>query len=448
MPLWYDIGYQSLLFPSCFINASGHFECLGKPMQLSPRARETRIEDQETAELKDHQAPIPEERWYSGLVRLFGGRSASQKTADTNAANPNALLAFPSEAISRHESSPIADAAKRAPQKARTPATLATVVSPRLVRAALIISAVAVVAAIGAVGLQRFPLQGTPREPRPGNLTINTRPIDAEVLIDGARRGTTPLTLSLTPGTHTITVRSAGDERVVPLTIASGAEVSHYFEMKPAEPAVVVGRVSVVTDPPGARVSVDGKARGISPITVTDLTPADHKVTVTSDTGSAERTITVTAGGTASVMFSLPKVSGPVGGWLAIAAPFDVEVLERDDVIGSGGTSKIMLAAGRHDITLVNAIIGYQEARKIDVTAGKTMSIKVEPPKVNVSVNARPWADVSLDGASLGQTPISNLLVAVGVHEMVFRHPQLGERRQSVTVTVKGPNRIAADLAK
>jgi hypothetical protein len=414
-------------------------------MQSSPRAREPRIEGQETAELND-PAPVREERWYSGLVRLLGGNSAPQKIGDANAANPNALLAFPSEAISRPEAAPITDAAKRTAQRAATPATPATV-SPKLVRIALIISAVAVVAAIGAVAFRPL-LQMTAKEPRPGNLTINTRPIDAEVLIDGTRRGTTPLTLSLTPGTHTITVRSAGDERIVPLTIASGAEVSHYFEMKPAEPAVIVGRVSVVTDPPGARVSVDGKARGTSPITVTDLTPADHKVTVTSDTGSAERTITVTAGGTASVMFSLPRVSGPVGGWLAISAPFDVEVVEHDDVIGSGGTSKIMLAAGRHDITLLNRTLGYQEARKVDVTGGKTMSIKVDPPKVNISVNARPWADVSLDGASLGQTPISNLQVAVGTHEMVFRHPQLGERRQSVTVTAKGPNRIAADLTK
>ncbi len=425
------------------LGASG---ALGEPMQLSPRAREPRIEGQETAELNE-PAQVPDERWYSGLVRMLGGKSAPQKTGDANAANPNALLAFPSEAISRPEAAPIADAAKRTAQRAATPATPATV-SPKLVRIALIISAVAVVAAIGAVAFRYPLLQMTAKEPRPGNLTINTRPIDAEVLIDGTRRGTTPLTLSLTPGTHTITVRSAGDERIVPLTIASGAEVSHYFEMKPAEPAVVVGRVSVVTDPPGARVSVDGKARGTSPITVTDLTPADHKVTVTSDTGSAERTITVTAGGTASVMFSLPRVSGPVGGWLAISAPFDVEVVEHDDVIGSGGTSKIMLAAGRHDITLLNRTLGYQEVRKVDVTGGKTMSIKVDPPKVNISVNARPWADVSLDGASLGQTPISNLQVAVGTHEMVFRHPQLGERRQSVTVTAKGPNRIAADLTK
>ena len=45
--------------------------------------------------------------------------------------------------------------------------------------------------------------------------------------------------------------------------------------------------------------------------------------------------VAVAAGSTASVMFSLPKVSGPVGGWLSISAPFDVEVVEHDDVIGT-----------------------------------------------------------------------------------------------------------------
>ena len=63
-------------------------------------------------------------------------------------------------------------------------------------------------------------------------------------------------------------------------------------------------------------------------------------------------------------------------------------------------------------------------------------------------MNARPWAEIVLDGNSVGQTPIANLLVSVGPHEMVFRHPQLGERKQTVVVTAKGPNRIAADLTK
>jgi len=181
-----------------------------------------------------------------------------------------------------------------------------------------ILGGIAVVVGLGAFAIQRYPLrQWFSREPQPGNLTINTRPNNSEVLIDGVRRGATPLTLALTPGTHTIAIRNASDERILPLTIASARRSVQYFEMKVDEPALAVGRVSIVTDPPGARVAVDGKARGISPITSSDLVPADHKVTVTSDTGSAERTVTVAAGGTASVMFSLPKVSGPVGGWLA-----------------------------------------------------------------------------------------------------------------------------------
>ena len=218
--------------------------------------------------------------------------------------------------------------------------------------------------------------------------------------------------------------------------------------MKAAEPVALVGRLSVVTDPPGARVTVDGRPRGTSPVTVADLTAEDHKVTVTNDAGSVERTVAVAAGSTASVMFSLPKVSGPVGGWLSISAPFDVEVVENEDVIGTSGTSRIMLAAGRHDIVLTNRSLGYQEARRIDVAAGKTMAIRVDPPKVSVSVNARPWAEIVLDGDSVGQTPLANLSVTVGPHEMVFRHPQLGERKQTIVVSVKGPNRIAADLTK
>lgn len=404
-------------------------------MQLSPRAaRDSRVEPAETAEPGGKQPTDP--GWFG---RLFGRKANQPKGAEANA---NALLAFPSEAIPRPEPARISEAAKRVEPKVAKP-------SPAVTRAVLIAGCVALVAGIGALAIQRYPiLQMMAREPRPGNLTINTRPNDSEVLIDGARRGTTPLTVPLTPGTHTITIRSGSDQRVVPLTIAAGAEVSQYYEMKVSEPAVLVGRVSVVTDPPGARVAVDGKARGTSPITVIDLTPADHKVTVTSETGSAERTVTVAAGGTASVMFSLPKVSGPVGGWLSISAPFDVEVVEHDDVIGTSGTSRIMLAAGRHDITIMSRALGFQEARKVEVTAGKTIAVRVDPPKVSVSLNARPWAEVTLDGNSVGQTPISNLLVTVGTHELVFRHPQFAERRQTVVVTAKGPNRIATDLTK
>jgi len=97
---------------------------------------------------------------------------------------------------------------------------------------------------------------------------------------------------------------------------------------------------------------------------------------------------------------------------------------------------------------LANRAVGYQEARRVDVAAGKTTAIRVDAPQASVSVNARPWAEVLVDGASIGQTPIANVLVAVGAHDVVFRNPQLGERKQTFLVTAKGPNRIATDLTK
>lgn len=288
-------------------------------------------------------------------------------------------------------------------------------------------------------------------EARPARLTVNTQPPGAQVMIDGQAQGLTPVTLSVNPGAHSLTLRLNGTERVVPLKIAAGSEVGQYFELPAAGARPATGRISVVTDPAGARVIVDGVSRGASPVTVADLPAAEHRVRVSNDSGSAERLVTVESGGSTSVVFSLPKKApGVVVGWLTIAAPFEVQVLERDELIGAGGTAKtkIMLAEGRHDVVLTNANFGYQESRRIDVGSGKVTTITVVPPNAPLNVNARPWADVLIDGKEVGQTPISNVRVPIGAHQVLFRHPQFGERRQNIVVTAKGPNRLSVDLTK
>jgi hypothetical protein len=328
--------------------------------------------------------------------------------------------------------------------------------SPRSTRRRIIapvtIAVLVGIAGIGSVAVTRMVLVRVPvPEMRPGVLRVETQPAGAAVIIDGTVRGVTPLTLSLNPGAHKMTVGREGDERAVPLTIAPGAQITQYFELKTSEPLAATG-LAVVTDPPGARISVDGisvdeHARGIAPLTISDLRAGEYRVTATSDIGSAERIVRVEGGAVASLVFSLPKVAGSLGGWISVKAPFDVDVLENSEVIGTGDIAKIMLTTGRHDIVLVNRALNYREARKVDVAAGSTTAVRVDAPAAMVSANARPWADVAIDGKSVGQTPISNLQVPIGIHEVVFRHPRLGERRQTVTVTMNGPNRFAADLA-
>jgi PEGA domain len=305
----------------------------------------------------------------------------------------------------------------------------------------------AIVSAIGVTVLQDWmPVRAA--TPELATLSIDSRPPGADVLVDGQVRGTSPLTLSLAAGDHRVAVRRGSDERGGSFALKAGATVVQYFEFvaQPSMPATA--RLVVVTDPPGAHVSVDGQARGSSPLTLGDVLAGEHKVSVSTEFGSAERTVRAEAGASASVVFSLPKAASPAAGWLAVSAPFDVRVMEGDALIGESRSARIMISAGSHRIALVNEALQFQETRSVELGAGKTLTIRVDPPKAVVSANARPWADVVVDGVGVGQTPIANLPMAIGQHDVVFLNPELGERRQKIVVTARGPNRIAVDMTK
>jgi hypothetical protein len=284
-----------------------------------------------------------------------------------------------------------------------------------------------------------------------GGLTVDTRPAGADVLVDGQLRGVAPLRLSVKPGAHTVAVRLGRNERSVPVTIAAGGTVAQYFELSAAaaSPApAVLGSVAVTTTPVGARVFVDGRSRGVSPLTIADLAAGDHRVAVERDAAKSERVVAVQPGTTASVVFTLAGRTGPVGGWLTVTSPFDVQVIESDDVVGMSASSRIMLPAGRHTLTLANGALGFTESKTVDITPGRVTTVRVDPPKAALNVNARPWADVFIGDINAGQTPIANVPVSIGTHQVVFRHPQLGERRETVVVTAKGPNRVSVDLTR
>jgi hypothetical protein len=107
-----------------------------------------------------------------------------------------------------------------------------------------------------------------------------------------------------------------------------------------------------------------------------------------------------------------------------------------------------MLPAGKHDIEMVNEELGYRARRTVNVSPGKTLTVSVDLPKGLVSLNATPWASVWIGGRNVGDTPIGNLSVPIGKHEVLFRNPQLGEQRRAVTVTLHAPARLSVDLTK
>jgi hypothetical protein len=93
-------------------------------------------------------------------------------------------------------------------------------------------------------------------------------------------------------------------------------------------------------------------------------------------------------------------------------------------------------------------VLGFRDTRTVQVSGGRVSAINVVLPKGLMSLNAVPWATVSVDGENVGDTPIGNLPITIGPHEVVFRNPQLGEQRRVITVTLQSPVRFSVDMAK
>ena len=270
-------------------------------------------------------------------------------------------------------------------------------------RKALIAVAAALVLATGGyVALQKFTTPAAAVPPAMATLSVQSNPPGVPVFVDGVERGMTPARVTLAPGAHILELRGRGVPRVIPVTLAAGADVSQYLEFAeaplPEQPLTVPTPAAPVTPAPAAATPP----------------PVDPSV--------------------------------PVAGWITVKLPFSVEIRENGRVIGTNDADRLMLTAGKHQLEFVNQTLAFSVTRTVQVTPGKVTSVPLELPKGVVNLNAAPWAEVWIDGTRVGETPIGNLSVAVGPHEVVFKHPQLGEKRHAISVTVGAPVRLSVDM--
>ena len=281
---------------------------------------------------------------------------------------------------------------------------------------------------------------------------VDSAPAGAEVRMDGRVLGVTPIALSLEAGERLIEVQYGSVLRQLPVTVRSGEVMRQRIEFvgsTEAAPAVALGALSVATEPArAAAVFVDGAPRGNSPVVVSDLAPGDHTVSVRFPTGTVERTIRVDAGATASFLATMPPAAGALSGWITIDVKQPLQILEDGRLVGTTDIARLMLPAGEHTLDFVNDELGFRARRSVRVNPGATTTVPLELPRAPLAINAQPWASVWVDGEAVGDTPIGNLSATIGRHDIVFRHPELGERRASVVVTLKDPARIGVDLRR
>jgi hypothetical protein len=273
---------------------------------------------------------------------------------------------------------------------------------------------------------------------RAGTVIIESAPAQAAVFIDGEQRGTTPLSLMLAPGEHSVELRQNDRQQTIALVVEPGTEITRHVEWGPV---VATGSLTVTSEPPGARVTIDGTRAGQTPVTLSDLAVGRHTVVLESSAGSVASTVRIREGQTARL--DVPIFSG----WLAVFAPVELQVLEGGRLLGTTTESRIMVAPGTHRIELVSELFGYRAIETVEVKPGEVKALSYEP-KGAVNFNAVPWAEVFVDGERVGETPLANILVTIGTREVVFRHPELGEHRRTVTVTQGDVLHVNTDLSQ
>ena len=138
----------------------------------------------------------------------------------------------------------------------------------------------------------------------PAVLVVRTVPEGAEVIIAGQPAGRSPVTQKLKAGEYKLAARLEGyRDAAGQAKLKTGQRTEVALKLEPIPP----GKLVVHTDPPGARVSIDGGPAAEAPLT-RELTPGSHRVTAELDGHDpAELSAATSAGRTTEVSLKLSR---------------------------------------------------------------------------------------------------------------------------------------------
>ncbi len=284
---------------------------------------------------------------------------------------------------------------------------------------------------------------GPPPVVETGNIVVTSAPSGGEVFIDGTRKCTTPCDVKgLKIGTYyTMEVRKNGYSQWT-----SGFRLDEPNEERSFNARLqkakkrTWGKIYIVSSPPGANIELDGQLRSEkTPTTLERVTAGTRHSLRVFMQGRKEWTksfsiktnerldlratlvkISTTHGKTQDALYTLQ--SKPKG------ASFYLD--------GKPVGSSVKLKPGR-TYKLSASMRGYQkwsdtvrpgpgEKKRIVASLIRAATTKPEK-KAKLFLDCKPWANVYVDGKSVGQTPITNLPIPPGSHTIKVVNPDLNQ---------------------
>ncbi|HJJ48076.1 MAG TPA: PEGA domain-containing protein [Methanocorpusculum sp.] len=255
-----------------------------------------------------------------------------------------------------------------------------------------------------------------------GVVKLSSSPSGASVYVDNTYVLTTPFDLKLPVGKHTIIMKHTGQgEWMRDVTVEFAKTVSVHAEMSPETNK---GYLSVISEPAGAKVFIDGIYRGLTPETQS-VSTGTHQVRLElSGYEAYSASAYVQSLKTAQVSANLEE-SLIFGEFYVKSIPSGASVYLDGEFLGTTSDEKYVksgpVAAG-YEYMLVVEKDGYETVFE-SVTASdavKTITVTLEENKAQsgyISVSSIPaGAGVYIDSKFFGYAPVSQIAVSAGTH--------------------------------
>jgi len=166
------------------------------------------------------------------------------------------------------------------------------------------------------------------------------------------------------------------------------------IQASPSPPAAPTGRLHVETQPPGATVTLDGEARGVTPIDVAELPLGSHQVKLELK-GYETKTQSVELGAAAAageIKVAMTRPSPAMGVADILSAPFGATVVIDGNRVGVTPLTEQRLKLGSHRLEIEKE--GYEtHTETLKLEAGKRARIDAQLaaiPKPTPSPTPRP----------------------------------------------------------
>lgn len=267
--------------------------------------------------------------------------------------------------------------------------------------------------------------------PQPGHIDINSTPKGAEIYLNNKREGVTPFKGEVTPGTYKIRITKSPEykEMTDELKVTAGKTSSKNYTLAP------VYILNINTTPGGADIEINGNYKGKTPITV-ELAKNTCQLTIEKgeEWSKINESLALKPG-----LNPLQRSLRKVGYSLTIKTnPPGASVFIGNNSIGMS-PAKASDLFGTYDIKIVKA--GYktiEESILVKYDSDKVYDlIKLKLGLGKVSIKVYPYADVLIDGKSIGEVPpIKTQEIEEGKHKIEFISTSLN-KKFSVEVEIK-----------